>query len=112
MDLPGGLEEAAQRAVAEHPEWLLARRLNYIGKDYIAGDSRPELQLLGFKILGEANGLFYRVQPPEGWNKSTEGSWTIFVDRECNERIFQYYSPQDRKSFLNIITLITSTETE
>ena len=92
------IEEAAQKAVAENPEWLLARRLNE-GKD-----SRLELETLGFKILGESNDLFYKVQAPLGWNKSTEGLWTKVIDVDGRERISQFYKGAfyDRDAFLNV----------
>lgn len=94
------IEEAAQRAVAKNPEWLLARRVGGYGGD----DSHPELEKLGFKVLGEANDLFYRVQPPEKWNKYTEGLWARVTDAEGEERILQFYKGAiyDRDAFLDI----------
>ena len=104
-----------ERLVEDNPEWLLARWIRNLGRDYIGGDSRPELDALGFRNIKEFrkikeyNPLFYLAQPPDGWTKSTEGNWTIFVDPMGNERIFQFYSPQRGKAFLNITTLTTST---
>jgi len=92
------IEETSQRVIAENPEWLLARRLNP------SGDSKSELETLGFKILGEADDLFYRVQPPQDWKKSTEGYWTSVTDSDGKERLNQFHKGAfyDRDAFLNI----------
>ncbi len=100
------IEEATQRAIAEHPEWLLARKLNSVRGEYIRGDSKPELETLGFKVTGVADDdLFYKVQAPEEWSKSTNGYWTTVVDTEKQERITQFHKGAiyDRDAFLNII---------
>ena len=110
MAMPYGLE----KAVAENPGWLLARRLRYRRQEYISGDSILELQLLGFKIL-ESDGSFYCVQPPKGWNMSTEqfrvadkeGNTTsleittLFDDRK-NERAYQFHYPENWRAYLHI----------
>jgi hypothetical protein len=99
------IEESAQRAVAESPEWLLARKLNSVRGEYSRGDSRKELETLGFDVLGDADDLFYKVQPPKGWNKSTQGYWTSVIDVDGKERISQFYKGAfyDRDAFLNIL---------
>lgn len=93
------IEEAAQRAVAQNPEWLLARRTNLRGDD-----TRASLEDLGFKVNGEADDLFYRVTPPDGWTKTTEGYWTTVWDATGKERISQFFKGAfyDRSAFLNI----------
>lgn len=78
------IEEAAQRAVAESETWLLARKNR-------GQDSRPALEALGFTILGEVDDLFYQVQSPAGWSKTTEGYWTTVKDAQGNERISQFF---------------------
>lgn len=92
------IEEAAQRAVAENASWLLAKEQN------MNGDSRQALEALGFTVLGEADDLFYQVQPPQGWDKSTQGYWTTVTDDAGNERISQFYKGAwyDRRAFLSI----------
>jgi hypothetical protein len=64
-------------------------------------DTRPGLEQLGFKIVGE-NDLFYICTPPEGATKATEGYWTSFrIDEK--EVVTQFYkaSPWDTEVFLN-----------
>ena len=93
------IEEAAQRSVAESEVWLLARKHNMR-----KGDTCDDLEAMGFTILGEADDLFYKVQPPEGWTKETSGYWTIVKDASGNERISQFFKGAwyDRDAFLNI----------
>lgn len=99
-----GIEESSQRAVAENLQWLLAKKLNSVRGEYVKGDSKSELEALGFEVLGESDELFYRVKAPEGWDKSTEGLWTIVVDGEGKKRMTQFYkgATYDRDAFLNI----------
>lgn len=94
------IEEAAQRAAAENPEWLLARTSKSAQKE----DSRPELEALGFEILDEHDDLFYKVKPPEGWDKSTQGFHTTVVDKQGRTHITQFFKGAfyDRDAFLNI----------
>lgn len=68
------------------------------------GDSRPELETLGFKVIGEADDLFYRVQAPEGWDKSTQGYWTTVIDAKGQKRMTQFHKGAfyDRDAFLNV----------
>ena len=98
------LEEAAQKLVAENPEWLLATRLSRLGKQRFEGDSAKEIEALGFKVLSAFNDLFYKVIQPEGWQKETRGYWTIIKDKEGKERITQFFkgAPYDTDAFLNI----------
>jgi len=42
-------------------------------------DSRKDLESLGFVVI-KANGLFYRVAPPQGFTRFTEGDWTDVKD--------------------------------
>lgn len=92
-------EAAAQRAVAESPKWLLARRTNPRNED-----SRAGLEALGFTIVGEADDLFYEVTPPKGWTKTTDGYWTYVVDESGVERVSQFFKGAfyDKDAFVNI----------
>jgi hypothetical protein len=94
-----GMEELAQRSVAESEKWLLARK-----HDRFSSDTRQALEQLGFTIVREANDLFYEVVPPSGWIKETNGYWTTVRDAEGKERISQFYKGAiyDRDAFLNI----------
>lgn len=91
-------EAGAQQAVAESEIWLIARRLNP------RGDSRRDLEKLGFKIKGVYDDLFYEVDPPQGWSKSTEGYWTKVRDETGSERFNQFFKAAfyDRDAFVNI----------
>jgi len=91
------IEEANQRAVAESQNWLLAREHNGVG------DSRQDLQDLGFAILGEED-LFYKINPPAGWTKETSGFWTSVKDASGTERISHFFKGAwyDTRAFLNI----------
>ena len=91
------IEESNQRAVAENPEWLLAKS----NRD---GDSRKILVGLGFVILGEQD-LFYRVQAPKGWTKVTEGFWTTVLDDKGNARLSQFYKGAfyDRRAHIDVL---------
>lgn len=93
------IEEGAQREVAESETWLLARKQN-MQRD----DSKAALEALGFTILGIADDLFFKVQPPAGWTKETEGYWTTVKDAEGHERISQFFKGAwyDREAFLSI----------
>jgi hypothetical protein len=93
-------EDAAQRAVAENPTWLLARQVNNPER----GDSLDSLEQLGFTIRGTHDNLFYEVTPPEGWTKSTEGYWTTIFDGAGAERMTQFFKGAfyDQRAFLNI----------
>ena len=98
------IEESAQKAVAENPTWLLARKTNSVRGEYVRGDSKPELERLGFEVLNEADDIFYSVKAPEGWGKSTSGLWTTVIDGAGEERITQFFKGAiyDRSAFLNI----------
>lgn len=91
------IEEGNQRRIAESEKWYLARRLNP------RGDSKDCLQGMGF-VVGEVSGLFYEVNPPSGWTKSTDGYWTSVLDCDGHERISQFYKGAwyDQDAFLNI----------
>ncbi|MBU3907256.1 MAG: hypothetical protein KKA64_03320 [Nanoarchaeota archaeon] len=95
------IEEETQRAIAESTEWLLAKNHKSSCRE---SDSMPALKKLGFKILGEANDLFYNVQPPEGWTKSTQGYDTIVKDGKGRTHITQFFKGAfyDRDAFLCI----------
>lgn len=97
------MEEEAQRNVAEAEEWRLAREMNYVRGEYARGDSREELEAMGFTILGEDD-LFYITTPPEGWTKATQGFWTYVHDKEGNERISMFFKGAiyDRRANLSI----------
>ncbi|MBD3210057.1 hypothetical protein GF318_01625 [Candidatus Micrarchaeota archaeon] len=90
------IEETAQRAIAENPRWLIAR------KTESGRDSRKKLEALGFKVLSEYCELFYRVRQPRGWDKSTRGFWTSITDSEGKEVIVQYFQGplENRKAHL------------
>lgn len=92
------IEEAAQRRVAEDPNWLIARELNP------QGDTREVLEGLGFEVLAEEGDLFYLVRQPSGWTKKTEGFWTTVFDETGKERLTQFYKGAwyDQRAFLNI----------
>lgn len=96
------IEEAAQRAVAESETWLLAKKINDYSQP--GSTSREALEALGFTILGNADDLFYKVQPPDGWTKTTSGFWTTVLDEQGKERILQFFKGAwyDRDAFLNI----------
>jgi len=85
--------------VAESETWLLARKHNMR-----QGDTRADLEALGFTVLGEADDLFYKVQPPAGWTKETSGYWTTVKDASGKERISQFFKGAwyDRDAFLSI----------
>lgn len=96
-----GMEESAQRRVAESDKWLLARKHN---RCFGGNDTRQALEELGFIVVREMNDLFYEVIPPAGWTKQTQGYWTTIYDAEGIERIFQFFKGAiyDRDAFLNI----------
>ena len=99
------MQEVEQRRVAESPRWSLARKLNSVRGEYVRNtDSREELESLGFEVLREADDLFYEVQPPQGWDKETQGYWTSVVDAQGTERLSQFYKGAfyDREAFINI----------
>ncbi|MBS3071523.1 hypothetical protein J4408_00875 [Candidatus Pacearchaeota archaeon] len=106
------IEEGRQRVVAELSTWLLAKKVNHDGKKYCREDSRQILNELGFRILGEESDLFYSVEPPKGWERSTEGYWTKVIDENKRERIQQFYKGAfyDREAFLNISLLEKETK--
>lgn len=95
------IEEAAQRSVAEAPQWLLARDCKSEG----CNDSRERLIELGFKIVSEPDELFYETIPPLGWSKTTSGFWTTICDETGKERISQFFKGAfyDRRAFLFFI---------
>lgn len=98
------IEEMAQKQVAESATWLLARKLNSAHGNYTHGDSRQELEALGFQVEDLADELFYQVEPPSGWTKETSGYWTTVRDADGNEIISQFFKGAwyDRDAFLNI----------
>lgn len=89
------IEEAAQRSVAENSTWLIAKKA---GRDE---DTKTQLEAKGFTVLGEHDDLFYKVTPPEGWTKSTEGYWTTVKDQNGEEVISQFFKGAwyDRDAF-------------
>lgn len=93
-------EESAQRKVAEQGEWLLARRLN----NNEESDSKESLLSLGFLVENSDDDLFYKVTPPEGWTKTTNGYWTTVLDNEGKERISQFFKGAyyDRRAQLHL----------
>lgn len=95
------IEEAAQRAVAESEQWMLARRVN--GRHMETNDSRVGLEALGFTVKDSDDELFYSVTPPSGWTKETQGFWTTVYDEEGNEQISMFFKGAwyDRDAFLN-----------
>jgi len=98
------LKKTDLEIIDENPGWLLAKELRFRGRVYDPGDSRMELELLGFTIIRENEDLFYNVIPPEGWKKYTEGHWTTIKDTRGRERLSQCYEPtlEDPKAFLNV----------
>ncbi|MFH1365626.1 MAG: hypothetical protein ABIH28_03520 [archaeon] len=104
-----GLEEEVQKKVAENPEWLIARNLRIPGAmecigEKIYDDSKPELEAMGFKVVGESDDLFYRVIQPEGWEKVTNGYHTSIRDNTGTEKIYQFFkgASHERKAYLDI----------
>ncbi len=96
------VEESAQRAVAESASWLLAKKMNWT-----SDDKRPVKDVLGelgFTAIEEHDDLFFKVQPPKGWTKETQGYWTYVKDQDGNSRISQFFKGAfyDRDAFLNI----------
>lgn len=91
-------QTTAQRLVAESDKWLLARRINP------GGDSRVKLMKLGFKVIAVRDDLFYEVEAPEGWTKSTNGYWTRVLDKSGVERFLQFYKGAfyDRSAFISL----------
>ena len=88
------LENRLQGSIAE--SWFIAK---------VTGDredSRSKLEALGFEVGQGAMGLFYRVTPPTGITKRTEGYWT-FIDRDGETIAQQFYkaSPWDTDTFVN-----------
>ena len=67
-------------------EWLIEKKS---GNPEV--DSREGLETLGFFIQGETP-LFYKVSPPEGFTKSTDGYWTSIFDATEKRVIMQFYS--------------------
>jgi len=67
-------------------EWLVEKKS---GMPEV--DSRDGLEALGFVIQGETP-LFYKVSPPEGFTKSTDGYWTSIFDATDKRVIMQFYS--------------------
>ncbi len=91
-------QAAAQRSVAESEQWLIACQVNH------AGDSRAPLEKLGFKVKRKKDELFYEVEPPKGWTKSTSGYWTTVCDETGTERLSQFFkgASYDYCAFVNI----------
>ncbi|MFH1896516.1 MAG: hypothetical protein ABH814_03565 [bacterium] len=96
------IEEAAQRAVATSADWLIARKVNRMRGG--GSDTRDILGEAGFKVVVEHDDLFYKVKPPQGWTKQTQGYWTYVYDAEGNERFSQFFKGAwyDRDAFLNV----------
>jgi len=98
-------EEAQQQRIAESEEWQIAKELNTVGSEYKHGDSKKELERLGFtNIRPGRKDLFYSVTPPKGWTKETQGFWTTVKDEKGNERMTQFYKGAfyDERAFVNI----------
>lgn len=89
-------EEAAQAKAAER--WQIARRPNGVGTvlEWLIAN--------GFTLNGEDNELFWGVNPPEGWTKSTEGFWTSIRDETGRERASQFFKGAwyDTDAFINL----------
>ena len=92
-------EAGVQRAVAESEQWLIARKTNPGWKD-----SREALEKLGFKVVRESDDLFYEVEAPAGWTKTTDGYWTTVRDETGAERFSQFFKGAfyDRDAFVNV----------
>lgn len=88
------LEDALQSRVATNEQWHLATM------DGDQEDTAERLISLGFEIV-EKSGLFYKVKPPTGFTKETEGYWTTVKDGE-KKVIMQFYkaAPWDTRAFL------------
>lgn len=100
-------EEAVQRAVAENPEWLLAKNLDTVNLHPTQEkDSKKELEKLGFEILDENDELFYVVKPPKGWSKLTVGYRTTVRDSKGRIQIDQFFigGPTERRAHLGIVS--------
>ena len=76
-------EDELQSRVAQG--WSIARNSG-LKKE----DSRKGLEALGFSILKEGK-LFYRVTPPEGFTKSTQGYWTSVFNATGKKILMQFY---------------------
>lgn len=76
---------------APEDEWLLARELRYVeNRKEKKKDSRETLESLGFIVLGEADKLFYKTQPPTGWTQKRMGFSTYMFDYQGRERLTQW----------------------
>ena len=86
-------EDAIQSMVAQ--TWSIAKNADY-------GDSRKGLEALGFSILKESK-LFYSVNPPEGFTKSTEGDWTSVFDAAGKKVLMSFYksNPWDADAYMH-----------
>jgi len=93
-------EDAVQSHLANSSRWLVSKNLtDLLGSRLGDGgfipkgvDSRPELEKLGFKVIGESGDpLFYDVEPPRGWTKSTNGYHTYIKDGQGRVRAYQFF---------------------
>ncbi|KND48887.1 MAG: hypothetical protein AB200_00470 [Parcubacteria bacterium C7867-005] len=75
----------ATQPVAKKEKWYIARKI------VRQGDSQKALESLGLKVTDIGDDLFYEVEVPEGWTKSTEGLWTTVCDASGAKRITQFY---------------------
>ena len=95
------IEEGAQKRVATSEVWQLAKQAGWLSRNET---SRRALEEMGFTILDDKDDLFFKVQPPAGWTKATEGYWTYICDADRKERLTQFYKGAwyDSDAFLNL----------
>lgn len=88
-------------------QWLPAKTGSWPERQTECGggsDSRLILEEAGFQVVAEHDDLFYKVQPPQGWTKQTQGYWTYVYDPAGVERFSQFFKGAwyDRDAFLNV----------
>ena len=95
------IEEHEQRKVATNPKWMIARTTGFPNRGQ---DSKEALEGLGFTGIQKADDLFYEVQAPDGWTKTTQGYWTTINDETGKKRLSQFYKGAwyDRDAFVSI----------
>lgn len=80
----GLIKDLVQKELENERKWRICREYNELHRVFQIGDSRPELESLGCKILGEFRGT-YLVIPPPHWTKEE-----IYVPEFMRETTFIY----------------------
>ncbi|MBI2473851.1 hypothetical protein HYV70_04860 [Candidatus Uhrbacteria bacterium] len=82
-------EQEMQAYIAASVPWLVAK------KDQWGGDTRTQLETMGFKVeeakFSLRGVLFYEVDTPPGWTKTTNNYWTEVKDEKGNVVLNQFY---------------------